>query len=143
MIKIPVIVFLCIGLSIGAVMALPAATSPSIIKGTKDVTCAPTELIFKVLTGEEFSESPLWIGSEESSTDRYVMFVNNKTRTWTMVQVGSDQACILGLGENHILASEFDPITKPSTPSKPVPPVKPVTPTPPPTQNSLTTDKIA
>jgi hypothetical protein len=123
---------ICALLSIGVVVA-EAPDEPTVIsKGLKDVDCASTELIFNTLVSYEFNELPLWVGNEKKSSDRYALFVNKKTLTWTMVQFDQSKACILGAGENFAFTPNTNPVelTNPVKPVKPVKPSTPVVPSP-------------
>jgi hypothetical protein len=62
----------------------------------KPVICEKTELVIESLQKGEYKEKPVWIGVDESS--RYSLFVNDRTKTWTMIQFNQQIACIIGVG---------------------------------------------
>lgn len=65
-------------------------------KGKKEVVCASLKDIVELVSGQEFQEAPYWVGSDQVS--KFVMMVNEKTGTWTMVQYDNKKACIIGTG---------------------------------------------
>ena len=67
----------------------------------KPVECADTEILFRGLIGSNYTEKPIWMGVESGATlSRYSLFVNEKTKTWTLIQFDDKIACVLGTGEN-------------------------------------------
>lgn len=81
------------------VLLLPALAQAQPVTVEKPVICDKIKTIIEVLSGSKYSEQPFWIGQDETS--KYVMMVNEKTSTWTLVQFNDQIACILGSGENH------------------------------------------
>lgn len=65
-------------------------------KGKKEVVCASLKDVVELVTGQEFQEEPTWTGGDDSS--KYIMTVNPKTGTWTMIQYDNKKACIIGTG---------------------------------------------
>jgi hypothetical protein len=66
-------------------------------QANKPVICDETKKIIKSLT-EAFNEKPTWIANDSTSDSRYALFVNEKTGTWTLLQVTPEISCILGVG---------------------------------------------
>jgi hypothetical protein len=67
----------------------------------KPVECADTEILFRGLIGSNYAEKPIWMGVESNATlSRYSLFVNEKTKTWTLIQFDEKIACVIGTGEN-------------------------------------------
>lgn len=64
----------------------------------KSVVCMDTQSLFKALSGNEFAEKPQWAGKSDEEDSNFVLFVNAKTKTWTLVQFNDKVACILGTG---------------------------------------------
>lgn len=87
-------------------MLLLIATLPMMVMAQQDpyyeankpVTCGPFQNIARALMGDKFREMPLWIGSSGDDASKFALFYNDSTRTWTLVQYGSDTGCILGAG---------------------------------------------
>jgi hypothetical protein len=65
-------------------------------KGKKEVVCSSLKDLVEFVSGQQFQEEPYWIGSDQSS--KFVMMVNEKTGTWTMIQYDNKKACIIGTG---------------------------------------------
>ena len=62
----------------------------------KPVVCSDVKTIVEFVSGGEFQEQPNWAGKDDKS--KYVLMVNEKTKTWTMVQFNDQIACIIGAG---------------------------------------------
>ena len=66
----------------------------------KPVECADTQTLFRGLIGSDYKEKPIWLGVDPVSTlSRYSLFVNEKTKTWTLIQFDEKIACVLGTGD--------------------------------------------
>ena len=80
-------------------LAVPQANLPSdFVQINKAVICGPVETIFKGLAHTDVQEKPIWIGKDESEKTDFVLFVNPKTRAFTILQIGQTIGCIIGLG---------------------------------------------
>ena len=55
------------------------------------------------MSSPEWKEVPFWVGSDADS--KYVMMVNEKTKTWSFIQFNSKVACVLGTGSNGNLTN--------------------------------------
>jgi len=67
----------------------------------KPVKCVETEALFQGLIGSDYKEKPIWLGVESDATlSKYSLFVNEQTKTWTLIQFDEKIACVLGTGEN-------------------------------------------
>jgi uncharacterized protein (DUF488 family) len=78
----------------GAVFAQP-------VTGQKPVECVNTETLFQGLIESNYKENPIWLGIEPGATlSKYSLFVNEQTKTWTLIQFDEKMACVLGTGEN-------------------------------------------
>ena len=65
----------------------------------KPVLCADRDRVIRELTGPKYQEMPVWLGLENSSGDRYSLFVNAETGSWTLIQFDEKIACVIGAGE--------------------------------------------
>ena len=66
----------------------------------KPVECADTETLFRGLTDSNYKEKPVWFGIETGVTlPKYSLFVNEETKSWTLIQFDEKLACVLGIGE--------------------------------------------
>ena len=87
-----------------ALLVLQTASSsttsedPPVREINKAVPCGDTKLVLKSLISE-YGENPFWMG--EDTTSGYVLLVNEKSKTWTILQYNDETACILGTGVNH------------------------------------------
>ena len=66
----------------------------------KTVECTDTETLFRGLTNSDYKEKPIWVGTESGVTlPKYSLFVNEETKSWTLIQFDEKIACVLGTGE--------------------------------------------
>ena len=85
-------------LPIMLVLGLAVAQSITV---QKPIECADTATLLRGLSGSEYKEKPIWLGVDPSSTvSKYSLFVNEETKTWTLIQFDDKIACVLGTGEN-------------------------------------------
>jgi len=68
----------------------------------KPVICSSTTEVIRFLTGENYRELPVWIGKADNEAN-FSLFVNAKTKTWTVLEIQDNIACIIGSGENSRL----------------------------------------
>lgn len=66
----------------------------------KPVECVDTATLLQGLSGSSYKEKPIWWGTEPGATvSRYSLFVNEETKSWTLIQFNEKIACVLGTGE--------------------------------------------
>ncbi len=65
----------------------------------KPVLCDNTQTLIKSLT-ENYNEKPLWTAKNPVDDTRFSLFVNSKTGHWTLLQMTSTVACIIGVGDD-------------------------------------------
>ena len=66
----------------------------------KPVECVDTETLFRGLIGSDYNENPIWLGTQPGAgLPKYTLFVNEKTKTWTLIQFNDKISCVLGTGE--------------------------------------------
>ena len=66
----------------------------------KPVECSDTARLLRGLSGSDYKENPIWWGIEPGTTvSRYSLFVNEQTKTWTLIQFNETIACVLGTGD--------------------------------------------
>lgn len=68
------------------------------IETQKKVICAPMDKLIEILSSEEFKETPFWIGRDIGESSEYILFVNERTKTFTILQVMKNYGCIMGMG---------------------------------------------
>ena len=65
----------------------------------KTVGCTSTEVMLRGLSGSDYKEKPIWLGIEsDAAMSKYGLFVNDDTKTWTLIQFDDTIACVLGTG---------------------------------------------
>jgi len=80
------------------VLGLAVAQSVTV---QKPIECADTATLLRGLSGSDYKEKPIWFGIEPGATvSRYSLFVNEETKSWTLIQFDEKIACVLGTGEN-------------------------------------------
>lgn len=62
------------------------------------VVCDSTQKIIKVLE-EEFKEQVSWKGSHNDNST-YSLWINERTRSWTLLKMTPETSCILGVGDD-------------------------------------------
>jgi hypothetical protein len=66
----------------------------------KPIECADTATLLRGLSGSDYKEKPIWWGIEPGATvSRYSLFVNEETKSWTLIQFDEKIACVLGTGD--------------------------------------------
>lgn len=64
----------------------------------KEVICSTLKEIVEFVSGPDYQEQPQWTGNDQNS--KYLMTLNTKTGSWTLIQYNDKQACIIGAGIN-------------------------------------------
>ena len=65
----------------------------------RTVGCISTEVMLRGLSGSDYKEKPIWMGIEsDPAMSKYSLFVNDDTKTWTLIQFDNTIACVLGTG---------------------------------------------
>ena len=79
------------------VLSSVVMAQPIIIQ--KPVTCVDTKTLLQGLIGSNYKETPAWLGIEPGAeVPKYSVFVNQQTKTWTIIQFNDKIACVLGTG---------------------------------------------
>jgi len=79
------------------IVSLAVAQSVTVQKPTE---CVDTATLLRGLAGSDYKEKPIWWGIEPGATlSRYSLFVNEETKSWTLIQFDEKIACVLGTGE--------------------------------------------
>ena len=79
------------------VLGLAVAQSVTV---QKPIECSDTATLLRGLSGSDYKEKPIWWGIEPGATvSRYSLFVNDETKSWTLIQFDDKIACVLGTGE--------------------------------------------
>lgn len=85
-----------------SVLLLPAVAIAQPVIVDRKILCNRTDLVFAELANSDFKEIPLWVGEGQQKT-KTVLVVNQKTRTWTLIQFNETVACLLAAGEDYQL----------------------------------------
>ena len=72
----------------------------------KEVYCDNTDKLLLILQNGEFEETPIWFGKGDGKAPNYSLLVNQKTKSWTMIQFNNELACVIGTGENFNLLNK-------------------------------------
>ncbi len=64
----------------------------------KPVLCDNVQTLIKGLT-ENYNEKPVWTARNPQDDTRYALFVNDREGTWTLLQMTTEIACIIGVGK--------------------------------------------
>jgi hypothetical protein len=75
-----------------------AQIGPQFRQISKPVLCGPANIVLKALAEEDIDEKPFWIGKDDTEKSDYAVFLNAKTGAFTLLQLGREWACILGIG---------------------------------------------
>ena len=82
------------------VMFLSGPVAAQSVVTQKPIEGVDTALMFRGLSSSDFKEKPIWMGTEPGVTlSRYSLFVNEETKSWTLIQFDEKIACVLGTGE--------------------------------------------
>ena len=65
----------------------------------KPVMCDATPTVLNTLVNQ-YGETPQWQGTNTQQGTRFLLTVNLKTGAWTLVELNTTTACVIGMGEN-------------------------------------------
>jgi hypothetical protein len=71
----------------------------------KPILCDNTKILLQSLT-ENYNEQPIWTARNPVDNTRFGLFVNAKTGSWTLIQMTSEIACIIGVGEESSILGD-------------------------------------
>jgi hypothetical protein len=63
----------------------------------KPVICSDVKTVIETMSGPDWREEPFWTGRNDTS--RFILMVNTKTNTWSMLQFNDQVACVVGTGD--------------------------------------------
>jgi hypothetical protein len=76
--------------------SLVASAQSNLIEIDKPVTCSDPKTVIEGLS-DQYQEQPFWSGRGTDS--KYVLLVNSKTGSWSMVEYNDKIACVVGTGK--------------------------------------------
>jgi hypothetical protein len=84
-------------LAVAFLLALTSlVANAEIVESNKPVVCSDVKTVIENISSV-YNESPYWIGAGNDSS-KYVLMVNSKTKTWTIIQFNDKIACVIGTG---------------------------------------------
>jgi hypothetical protein len=84
---------------LGLILFISSAVIAQPIIIQKPVTCTDAKMLLQGLTSSDYKETPAWLGIEPGAeVPKYSVFVNQQTKTWTIIQFNDTIACVLGTG---------------------------------------------
>jgi hypothetical protein len=86
---------------LGLMLFISSAVAAQTIVIQKPVNCTDTKILLQGLTSSDYKETPLWLGiGDKAEASKYSVFVNQQTKTWTIIQFNDKIGCVLGTGTN-------------------------------------------
>jgi hypothetical protein len=82
---------------LAALLFVPALVSAESVTIEKKVVCDTLEIIIETFIKGDPKEEIFWIGQDSATS--YALLINEKTRTWSLIQFKENVACVLGIGE--------------------------------------------
>ena len=70
----------------------------------KPVFCNSAAMILEIVA-TRYKEKPVWLGVQEQGL--IMLLTNSTTKTWTLLEIYDEVACILGTGNKFNLLSNF------------------------------------
>ncbi len=86
-------------LSVFLLVILPITAITAQTVTNKEVYCDDAKKVISSLVTGEYQEKLAWMGDSESGDSKFVLLMNTKTKTWTLIQMNQEVACVLGSGE--------------------------------------------
>ena len=83
-------------------MFISSAVSAESVELKKPVICEKAEVVLKAIVESDYKEQAIWGGISAVEASIFSLFVNEKTKSWTILQIKSGMACIIGTGENFV-----------------------------------------
>jgi hypothetical protein len=78
----------------------------------KQVVCMESAALIKALSSDEIQEKIFWAAKSDDNDSKFALFVNSKTKKWTLVQLNEKIGCIVGTGDHSTLVQDFQSIKK-------------------------------
>ena len=76
-------------------ISLVVNAKPEIFQIDKPVNCSDVKTVIEGLSNK-YHENPFWVG--KSNDSKFILLVNSKTGTWSMVEYNDEIACVIGNG---------------------------------------------
>jgi hypothetical protein len=82
-------------LALAMVFLIIASSYAQSFQAEKPVICTDIKVLFEGLK-EKYDEELFWSGV--GPENKFVLMVNTRTRTWTMIEFNNNVACVIGEG---------------------------------------------
>lgn len=79
-------------------IAYAQSNNPQFVTVNKPILCGPLNIILSSLADKELNEKPVWTGKSDTGNSDYIVFLNFNTSAFTILEMGKEVGCILGLG---------------------------------------------
>lgn len=79
------------------------AQTDKFYESSKPVLCDDAKSIVSGLM-KNWGEMPVWTAKDAEDQSRYLLLINSKKGTWTLLQYTPDIACVLGVGSESDLS---------------------------------------
>jgi hypothetical protein len=79
------------------------AQTEKFYESAKPVICDDAKSMVSGLM-KNWGEMPVWTAKDAEDQSRYLLLINSKKGTWTLLQYTSDIACVLGVGSESELS---------------------------------------
>ena len=85
-----------------SLLVFSTATNAERFDSKKPVVCDNLEVIVNYLQEEEtIKEHIVWSGTDLKGRTQYIMFANDKNKTWTLIEHNGEVACVIGAGTDN------------------------------------------
>jgi CRISPR/Cas system CMR subunit Cmr6 (Cas7 group RAMP superfamily) len=82
-----------------AASLLLASQAHAQVQVSKRVLCAETTQVLEAFQGNKYKEVLRWSGRDlQNENNTYVLLTNTKTKTFTLIEMNTEMACVLGTG---------------------------------------------
>ena len=88
----------------------PIANANQFYKSNKPIVCGPADKIVIEIQDGKYQEKLAWFAKTAIPGVSIGFFVNEKTKSWTIIELSEDVACVLSAGTGNIELSEDEKI---------------------------------
>lgn len=75
-----------------------AQNNSQFVTVNKPILCGPLNVLLSTLADKQLNEKPVWTGKSDSGNSDFIVFLNFNTSAFTIIEMGKEVGCILGLG---------------------------------------------
>ena len=77
-------------------------SNAQLVQVNKPVVCGKLKDIIEEVSGEKYQEQPFWTGAQ-GDTNKIIIMLNKKEKTWTIIQYEGEIGCMIGSGNRGAL----------------------------------------